>query len=283
MECHAVISRTTLLCGVRLGLFSLAAVAGMASPGWAQLGQVVILTDRDFSNGVTTTSTYVQSFIIAGTGISSVTVTPPNDGAPFSLPPGTGGGGPSFELDSPFSTLQDLQTAYRQGVYTLSIAYGNGSQDSVSLLFNPQPPTSFAIPTSPLPLAALFYSSPSFAWNSVPIAPNTALGCEITDPTGFYKYAVDAPYDIGETSWTPTVELAPGTPYDFDLSVYQQGDWGSNQYTLKGNNFAYYGIFGNNDITQFTASAVPEPGSIALLLGGLGLIAFAWQRRRRAT
>ena len=74
-----MISRTTLLCGVRLGLFSLAAVAGMANFGWAQLGQVVILTDRDYSDNLTTTSTYVQSFIIAGTGISSVTVTPPND------------------------------------------------------------------------------------------------------------------------------------------------------------------------------------------------------------
>jgi hypothetical protein len=285
MECWAMISRTTLLRGIRLGLVCLAVVAGSATFAWAQLQQMVIMTNRDFSNGDTANSTYVQSFILQGNGISGVTVTPPNGGSPFQIPPGTGGGGPSFELDSSFDTLQDLQTAYPQGSYTLSLTYSSGGTDSVSLLFDAQPPTSFAIPTSPLPLATgVPYSSPTFSWNPVLSTTGSALGCEITDPTGFYKLAVDAPYDIGKMSWTPSVELLPDTPYNFDLSVYQQGTWGSNQQTVQGNDFTYYGLFGNTDITQFTTgTTAPEPGSISLLLaGGLSLAAFAWRRQRRA-
>ena len=109
-----------------------------------------------------------------------------------------------------------------------------------------------------------------------------ALGCQITDLTGFYNLAGVAPYDIGNTTWTPTVELLPGTSYDFDLSVYQ-GTSSSNEQTTQGNVFTYYGVFGNTDINQFTTAAVPEPSSIALLLvGGLSLVVFAWRRRRQA-
>ncbi len=195
-----MISRATLLCGIRLGLFSLAAVAGLASPGWAQLQQVVIQTEEDISNSNTATSTYQQSFNLQGIGISSVTVTPPNGGSPFQLPPSGGGGGsPNFELDSTaYSTLQALQDAYPQGSYTFSIAYNNGTYDSASLLFTPTAPTSFVMPTSPLPLAtAVSCSSPTFSWNPVSGDTGIALGCQITDPTGFYKLAGVAPYDIG--------------------------------------------------------------------------------------
>ena len=284
-----MIFKTVLLRGMRLGLVSLAAAAGWVSLGWADIQSVEIITERDFYNGDTANSTYVQRFILKGAGISSVTVTPPNNGSSFQIPtvdPGLDNSGPNFELDVSYNSLQALQAAYPQGSYTLSIANSNGGTDSVALKADANAPTSFAIPTSPLPLATgVSYSpAPTFHWNSVPSNTGSALGCEITDPTGFYKLAVTAPYDIGNTSWTPPNDLLPGTPYNFDLSVYQQGTDGFNQQTVNGNDFTYYGVFGNTDITQFTTTTtVPEPGSVALLLvGGFCLAAFAWRRRRQA-
>lgn len=265
-----MISRTTSLRGIRLVLVWLAAVAGWTSPGWGDVQQVLILAQRDASNGNTANTTYRQNFEVQGTDIAGVTVTPPV-GSPFSLD--LHGDGFGLTDAAHYGSLAALQAAYPQGNYTITITKSGGGTDTVTLPFDAEPPAAFAIPTLPLPLATdVPYSPvPAFTWNSM-VGAGAALTCRLENAFG-NRVVEEAPYGIGEIAWPPGVDLQPDTSYAFILGLANLSAGSTDRQTDGADPFTYYGVFVNQNTNQFTTiTAVPEPGTAMLLIAGLTLL-----------
>jgi formylglycine-generating enzyme required for sulfatase activity len=105
----------------------------------------------------------------------------------------------------------------------------------------------------------------------------TPVGEFVLSPSHYGTY--DQGGDIWE--WDETVAIAGSSRRVLG------GDWYRTSYYLSSSDSSYDGPSGEYDYIGFrvasSVAVVPEPNSIALLMAGIvGLLAFAWRRRRQA-
>jgi hypothetical protein len=267
------------LCSLIAALLVL--TAGPAASARADISQVVMVANRDYTNGVSPGLPYSQMIEVTGSGVTGVDVTKPGAVAPFSLDFRNG----SWHLESDgYATLTALRADYPTGDYQFTFHYASPTpDDTVSLLFDADEPTGdvqFVSPTYPVHGATnVPYSPvPTVTWDSVAGSGWMALGCELRKYQGNNVDSAQ-PYDIGYTEWTPQPEvgrLEPGAQYRLRLALYQKGSMGFNGKTTGGDDFTYYGVLGHTNETKFTTA--PEPGTLVLLAAAVGT---AWLLRRR--
>lgn len=88
-------------------------------------------------------------------------------------------------------------------------------------------------------------------------------------------------YDLGGGTFTPQA----GDSFDLFAATTVQGSFGTLHYAPLAPNLAWRidyltDAVGTTDVVRLSVTAVPEPGSYALLLAGLGLVGAAARRRR---
>ena len=128
----------------------------------------------------------------------------------------------------------------------------------------------------------------------------TAVGSDTAAGTAVYKQSYNSgPADItlagglspfGTMGQGGNVQEWEETEYDLTNDSggswrgYRGGDWYGDPYGLQSSYRGSYGPEGGIGFSGFRVASVPEPGSITLLAAGaIGLLGYAWRRRKRAT
>jgi hypothetical protein len=239
----------------------------------ADIQEITVYSGYGQTNGVLDPEPYGMWVAVTGTGLSSVTMTPPGK-SPISLvaqPPGHGPGNWLYGSDY-YATLTGLRADLPLGQYAFSI---DGGGDSVVLTVGPTAPSGFASITYPSPGETGVPLSPTFTWTSC-VGLGDSLGLMVNDLEGMTIYLGGPLRPISETSWTPGL-LVAGHEHVFDIAVFA-GTSGQPyaRSTAGGDAFEYYDLLGFSNTVSFTTT--PEPATLSLLaLGGAALVA----RRKR--
>ena len=211
----------------------------------------------------------------------SISVTYPGPGSPQVLNFNASSAMPGY--GSPFITnLAAYQAAYPFGTYTFNGIVGGVTTQTETLNYIANYYAS-AIPA----LSAATYnglqglapnSSLTISFNSFTPDPNATSGSPFFSianaSTGNPAFGVGLPY--GDTSVNlPGGTLAPNTTYNWELDFSDRlyGQSADGVYTTQGFDLRTDGSF-------TTASYTPEPGFVAPLVFGLGLVGVAVRRRR---
>ena len=252
------------------------------------LTAVTIETQQNATNGLADPAGYQQVFTVdAAAGILSISITTSNNQS-YSLTPDMLS--THWEYDSQrYTTLGALRGDYPTGSYTLSISYPGGT-DTATLPFNPIQPTptsSFIQPVYPTATGSVSAGPTQlFTWPQVTGGNISETGFGISADLEYpddIKIAQSGILPIDATSWQPSALLSPSTQYEFQVGVYNEDPHSGTLYTTGNSSFAYYGVFGNVNNTLFTAAAVPEPSTLALLgVGVVMILAFFRRRPNRA-
>jgi len=260
--------------GTSLGGLAVAAlVVGLVAPSVADaaldIEAIFINTAEDYLNGAAPPYDryWMDELEVVGTGITSVTVTPPSKSPVALVFDGEDWG---LEYSVQYATLAALRADYPVGDYVFSF---NGGADSVTVWYDP------TIPSGTVDLSSIHgrtdvpWETPTFGWPAY-AGTGDALGMLLNDPGLYDDLYENVPVAIGETSWTLPGDLAPSHAYELEVSVIAGST--TTLTTVGGVEFTYYPLFENINIAEF--STVPEPATLALLgLGAVGLLA----RRRR--
>jgi len=243
-------------------------VAGAPVCVSADIQKIEILSGYYQTNGVLDPEPYGMWVAVTGTGLSSVTMTPPAM-SPISLVAQLPGHGPGdwFYASDDYATLTGLRADFPLGQYSFSI---DGGVDSVVLTVGPTASSGFASITYPSHGETGIPLSPTFTWTSC-VGLGDSLGVAVFDQEGMTMY-LDYPHlPISQTSWTPGL-LVAGHEHEFEVAVFS-GTSGQPyaRSTVGGDAFEYYDLFEFCNTVSFTTT--PEPATLSLLaLGGLALL-----------
>lgn len=265
-----------------LAVLAVTLVAGLVVPSVANaeldIEEIFIDTAEDYLNGAAPPYNryWMEELAVVGTGITSVTVTPPGkDSVALDLDEGR------WELEGnilQYATLALLRADYPVGNYVFSF---NGGDDSVTVWYDPTAPSGIVDLSSIHGRTDVPWQTPTFSWPAYAGTGGDALGMWLFDPgAGEDLYENAPPIDIGETSWTLPGDLAPSAAYGLEVSVYAvQGGSPATLETVGYDEFTYYPVFENINIAEFST---PEPVTLALMgLGALGLVARRRSQIRR--
>jgi hypothetical protein len=248
----------------------------------AEITQIAIVANAHVINGDEANTRYCQNFNVNGTDITGVTIAW-SGGGPFYM--NTNGDG-SWHYDSiDYNTLVDLQSHFPTGInYQITINQLVGDPIVESLLFDAPQPNGFVPVKFPLQNQVIDPSpTPEFTWNTVSSDDGFALGCQLKVYNG-NPFAQSIPYDLGNTSWTPSVEsLLPDTQYTFCLDLYRLGSAGQSQPLDGQANFTYYDVFAHTNEIDFSTAAAPEPSVLLLMLSGFTALFLSWRARPETT
>jgi len=254
-----------------LAVLAVTLVAGLVVPSVADalnIEEIFIDTAEDYLNGAAPPYDryWMEDLEVVGTGITSVTVTPPGK-SPVSLV--FDGEGWELSGNVQYATLAALRADYPVGDYLFSF---NGGADSVTVPYDPTAPSGIVDLSSIHGRTDVPWQTPTFSWPAY-VGTGDTLGMWLVDPgVGSDLYDTPPPVAIGETSWTLPGDLEPSHAYELEVSVYAVQDGQPAPLETVGlDEFTYYPVFKNINIVEFST---PEPATLVLLgLGAVGLVA----------
>ncbi len=219
-------------------------------------------------------------------------ITPGNlSGNPPSISlPGTSNGPTTFsynsgddtwELEADFSTSGDLDTAYNDGGYDITML--SQTINSISL-------TGGTYPVAPIAsLSGGTISSGVLTWNVNTPLTLTLNGTGI-DHMGIFVFGFNygngaEGFGVSTHSFTvPAMSLTAGNSYTVELGFDDiVGGTAPSVFSGTGgmSSVDYAGVYTAQ--TKFTIQAIPEPSTYAAILGGLACLGVAFKRRRALT